>query len=128
MPVRVFESDQTSGAPLLPLNWFILSEKAGFLRVAVNDSRQDCAMQVLNAAGLPNSGRFFANLAHSVYPSLSVFINFLGALVIQLKLDASVLAPFCKRTKSSSLTAITSIFPPHLHWMLVFANLPPSIL
>jgi hypothetical protein len=37
-------------------------------------------------------------------------VSFLGALVIEPRLEASVMEPFCKKTRSPSFTAITSAF------------------
>jgi hypothetical protein len=59
MDISQFESLNVTSPPVpasLPLNRFISSKNAGSLSVTVNDSQHDCAMQLLNAAGLPNSG------------------------------------------------------------------------
>ena len=56
-------------------------------------------MQLLKAAGLPNSGWPSASFSQRVQPPLSALVSFLGALVIEPRLEASVMEPFCKEDK-----------------------------
>src|ERR1039458_4729659 len=112
MDVSQFESLNVTSPPVpasLPLNCCILSKNAGFFSVTVNDSQQDCAMQLLKATGLPNCDRPFASFSQRVQPPLSTLVSFLGALVIEPRLEASVMEPFCMKTRSPSFTAITSL-------------------
>ncbi len=51
-------------------------------------------MLELNAAGLPNSGRPLAIFSHSAQPWLSSLVSFWGGLVIEPRLEASVIDPF----------------------------------
>src|ERR1035441_10089642 len=86
MDVNQFESLNVTSPPVpasLPLNCCILSKNAGFFSVTVNDSQQDCAMQLLKATGLPNCDRPFASFSQRVQPPLSTLVSFLGALVIE---------------------------------------------
>src|ERR1017187_5825773 len=131
MDVSQFESLNVTSPPVpasLPLNCCILSKNAGFFSVTVNDSQHDCAMQLLKAAGLPNSDRPFASFSQRVQPPLSTLVSFLGALVIEPRLEASVMEPFCMKTRSPSFTAITSLLPCRRQWMEVTMNLPSSVL
>src|ERR1035438_8440820 len=131
MDISQFESLNVTSPPVpcsFPLNCSIVSKKAGFLSVIVNDSQHDCAMQRLKAAGLPNSGRPSASFSQRSQPPLSALVSLRGAHVIDPRLEASVMEPFCKKTRSPSFTATTSLFPPCRQWMPVTTNLPPSVL
>src|ERR1700736_4944582 len=111
MDMSQFESLNVTSPPVpgsLPLNCLILSKKAGFFSVTVNDSQQDCSMQLLKAAGLPNWGRPCASFSQRVQPPLSALVSLGGALVIDPRLEASVMEPFCTKTTSPSLTPTTS--------------------
>src|ERR1039458_5739404 len=109
IPLKISSSESSSR---LSSSSTIRSKNAGFFSVTVNDSQQDCAMQLLKAAGLPNSGWPSASFSQRAQPPLSALVSFLGALVIEPRLEASVMEPFCKKTKSPSFTAITSLFVP----------------
>ena len=85
-------------------------------------------MQLLKAAGLPNSGWPSASFSQRAQPPLSALVSFLGALVIEPRLEASVMEPFCKKTKSPSFTAITSLLSRRRQRMPVTMNLPSSVL
>ena len=65
-------------------------------------------MQLLKAEGLPNCGRPSANFSQSVQLLLSFLASFAGAFVIEPRLEASVMEPFCMKTRSPVLTTITS--------------------
>ena len=57
-PIGILEGDQPTRARLVPAEVRVIcSKNAGFFSVTVNDAQQDCAIQLLKAAGLPNSGR-----------------------------------------------------------------------
>ena len=79
--------------------------------MTVNDSQHDWAMQLLKALGLPNSGRPFASFSQRVQPPLSAFVSFLGAAVMEPTLEASVMEPFCRKTRSPSFTTSRSLPP-----------------
>src|ERR1035437_7365496 len=111
MDISQLESLNVTRPPVpssFPLNWVIWSENAGFFSVTVKDSQLDCAMQLLKAAGLPTPGRPSASFSQSVKPPLSALVNLAGALVIEPRLEASVMEPFCRKTRSPSSTAIRS--------------------
>src|SRR5256885_17225558 len=87
-----FESLKVTKPPVpasLPLNCAIASKNSGFCSVTVNDSQQDCAMQLLKAPGLLKPGRFVARFSHSVQPPPSVLLRCGGASLIQPRLDES---------------------------------------
>src|ERR1700722_3566130 len=99
MDISQFESLNVTRPPVpgsFPLNRSISSKNVGFFRVTVNDSQEDCAIEPLNAAGLPNSGRPSASFSQRVQPPLSALLSGVGAVVIEPKLDASVIDPFCR--------------------------------
>src|ERR1035438_3350630 len=114
MDISQSESLNVTNPPVpgsFPLNSVIWSKNAGFFSVTVNDSQQDCAMQLLKAAGLPNCGRPAAIFSQSVQPPLSSLVSFSGALLIEPRLEASVMEPFCRKTRSPSFTAMISLLP-----------------
>src|SRR5665647_1776641 len=99
MDISQFESLNVTSPPVpasLPLNLSIWSKNSGCFSVTVNDSQQDCAMQLLNAAGLPKCGRPAASFSHSAQLPLSALVSFAGALDIEPRLEASVMDPFCR--------------------------------
>src|ERR1039458_2958888 len=63
-------------------------------------------MQLLKAAGLPNPGRASASFSQRVQPPLSALVSLAGALVMEPRLEASVMEPFCMKTRSPGFTAI----------------------
>ena len=84
-------------------------------------------MLELKGAGLPNSGRPSAIFSQSFQPSLSALVKCGGALVIEPRLEASVMEPFCKKTRSSAPTATVSVSPPlFLRLSPVTRTFPPS--
>src|SRR3954470_10667911 len=114
MDVSQFESLKVTGPPVpasLPLNAFIASKKCGVLHVTVKDSQLDSAIDELDAAGLPNSGRPAAIFSQSAQLWQSALVRRDGGLSCVPRLVASVIEPFWKNTRSSSLTATVLIWP-----------------
>ena len=79
--------------------------------VTVNDAQSDCATRLLNAAGLPNDGRPSASFSHKVQLPLWAFFSLAGAAVMEPRLEASVIEPFCKKTRSPSSRIMVSLCP-----------------
>src|ERR1700690_1741311 len=112
MDISQFESLNVTSPPVpgsLPLNLVIRLKNAGFFSVTVNDSQHDCAILLLKTEGFPNSGWPTASFSQSAQPLLSALVNFLGALVMEPTLEASVIEPFWKKTRSPSMTSMISL-------------------
>src|ERR1700737_3272333 len=101
MDISQFESLNVTRPPVpgsFIVNRCIASKNAGLFSVTVNDSQHDWAMQLLNAAGLPNSGRPRATFSHKSQLLLSALVSSGGTLVMEPRLDASVMEPFWRNT------------------------------
>src|ERR1035441_4536258 len=102
-PIRVLERHQSAGARLISAELSHPIEKCGVLQR--NGKRLPTGLRDATV-----KGRGIAKLRLALrqlfpkrpQPPLSALVSFLGALVIEPRLEASVMEPFCKKTKSPS--------------------------
>ena len=126
-PIRVLERHQAARARLIAAELSHPIEEGGVLQRDGERLPTGLRDRTVEGRGIAELRPPFASFSQRVQPPLSALVSFAGALVIEPRLEASVMEPFCRKTRSPSFTAITSLLPCRRQWMPVTTNLPRSV-